>query len=383
MRRMRAADNGRVFPVVSRRRWASLLLIYTVVTIFFTLVSYLVVGVLAGQRYGLKDSLRWHGTRLYVWAALSPLVISFARRYRIDPAHWGRPVLCHFAASVGWSLLHVSVNFPLFWFLASTRNQSMFPSFSFGVQSVGETFTLGVVVYWIILIATYSIDYYGRYQKEELRASRLETELAQAQLGALKMQLQPHFIFNTLHSLSDLVLEDAEAATRMITRLGDFLRLTIESTATQIIPLQQELNFLNCYLEIERVRFQDRLQVDIAVDPDAAAAQVPNLILQPIVENAIRHGISGRVGASRIGIAIQRRDAQLQIRVSDDGPGLTSVSSAAGAGLGLTNTRQRLRHLYGDESSLDLFDDPEGGTIAMLSIPFSKPAVMNKHPDPA
>jgi len=187
------------------------------------------------------------------------------------------------------------------------------------------------------------------------------------------MQLHPHFLFNTLHSISALVHKNADAADKMIARLGDFLRLTLENSGAQEVSLQEELEFLKCYLEIERIRFEDRLSVQLAIDPEALDARLPNLILQPIVENAIRHGISRRTSAGRIEIEAHRLNGTLQVQVTDNGPGLASDSNSGTivkAGVGLANTQARLKQLYGDRHRLDLSNATSGGLTVILEIPF-------------
>jgi LytS/YehU family sensor histidine kinase len=231
----------------------------------------------------------------------------------------------------------------------------------------------GVMLYWLILLISYSFNYQRRYREGEVRATRLEAQLAQAQLQALKMQLHPHFLFNTLHSISALVHKNADAADKMIARLGDFLRLTLENSGAQEVSLGQELEFLKCYLEIERIRFEDRLTVQMNIEPQTLDARLPNLILQPIVENAIRHGISPRTTAGRIEIEARRLNGTLQVQVTDNGPGLPSDSSSGSivkAGVGLANTQARLKQLYGSEHRLDLANAASGGLTVILEIPF-------------
>jgi LytS/YehU family sensor histidine kinase len=207
--------------------------------------------------------------------------------------------------------------------------------------------------------------------KAELTQTQLQ--MTQAQLEALKMQLHPHFLFNTLHSISTLLGEDVKAAHEMLTRLGDFLRMTLDNSGEQEISLQEELKFLRCYLEIELVRFQDRLTIEMTIEPETLAARVPNLILLPIVENAIQHGIATRVGHGRIAIHASRRDGQLRLEVKDNGPGMQAGSSAdqrLKRGLGFANTRQRLERLYTTGQHFQLSDAPEGGLQVTLEIPY-------------
>jgi sensor histidine kinase YesM len=196
--------------------------------------------------------------------------------------------------------------------------------------------------------------------------------LTLAQLQALKMQLNPHFLFNTLHSISALIHKDPKIADRMIARLGDFLRLTLENEGAQDVSLQQELDFLRCYLEIEQIRFQDRLTVEMKIDPEARSLSVPNLILQPIVENAIRHGISPRSRPGVIDISAQRTNGMLHIEVKDNGLGLPDGTDARGPwkeGIGLSNTKARLQQRFGNAHSFYLNNAPDGGLVVTFEIP--------------
>jgi len=206
------------------------------------------------------------------------------------------------------------------------------------------------------------------YREQELAAAQLETQLVQAQLQALQMQLQPHFLFNTLHAISTLMHRDVDAAEKMLARLSDLLRLTLENGSTQTVMLKDELEFLKKYLEIEEIRFADRLTIRTAIAPDALDALVPNLILQPIVENAIRHGIAPRAQPGRVEITARRVDGKLRLEVQDDGPGLRPGNGREG--LGLKNTRERLARLYQGAHRLELESPPEGGVRVTLEIPF-------------
>jgi LytS/YehU family sensor histidine kinase len=241
------------------------------------------------------------------------------------------------------------------------------------LMNVYMIFDYGALIYWLILLINYAVDYYRRYREGEIRASQLEALLAQAQLQALKMQLQPHFLFNTLNSISALLHKNVQAADTMIARLGDFLRLTLENAGRQDVSLREELEFLRCYLAIETIRFQDRLAVQIEAEPETLDARLPNLILQPIVENAIRHGIAPRSGRGRIAVSAKKQDGVLQVEVTDNGPGLASGGSSGSLlreGLGLANTQARLQQLYGRSHRLDMENALGGGLTVILEIPF-------------
>jgi two-component system LytT family sensor kinase len=232
--------------------------------------------------------------------------------------------------------------------------------------------------YWALLGAVLALDYYQRFREREkeaaelqLRTLQLETSLAKAQVQALRMQLNPHFLFNTLHSISGLVREDNKAlAIRMIAGLGDLLRQTLQVNS-QEVTLRQELDFLEKYLEIEQLRFQDRLNVKMLIDPDTVEATVPCLILQPLVENALRHGISKSAKASLIEIRASRENGNLILQVQDDGPGFPAqIKPSNGNSIGIANTQARLESLYHNSFRFKLENAEAGGALATITIPF-------------
>ena len=203
-----------------------------------------------------------------------------------------------------------------------------------------------------------------------LRMARLRTQLVEAELRGLKAQLQPHFLFNALNTIAELVHEDPHLADRMITRIGDLLRLTVEEAGTQEVTLRQELQFLDAYLEIERLRFRERLVVEMDIAPETLDAVVPTLILQPIIENSIRHGTALQAAVGRITVSARRRTGNLELAVRDNGPGLQR--SGARERIGVGNTRARLRQLYGEAFCFELRNHEAGGVIATITIPFQR-----------
>jgi two-component system LytT family sensor kinase len=352
------------------------LFISTLASFLFGSVSYAILVILeTDNNVRPKTLLLWLLVRCYVWAALSPFVVLLARKYPVTRVRQPRVFFLHLAASVLFSLIHITVYLPLFRLMAWPEGAMYLRTLRLALLTGFMTvFPLGVLVYWVILGITTAIELSGRYRQEGVRASRLEMRLAEAQLNALRMQLQPHFLFNTLHSLSDLVLEDANEATRMIARLGDFLRMTLDGSGSQLVPLKREMDFLSSYLEIEQVRFQDRLRVQIEVDPRVESVLVPNLILQPLVENAIRHGIGRRIGPGRIDISARLISGLLEIEIMDDGPGLDEHSQLEKKqGVGLVNVRERVHYIYGDAGRLVLTNGVKGGLAATLSLPISEP----------
>ncbi|HUF25427.1 MAG TPA: histidine kinase, partial [Gemmatimonadaceae bacterium] len=236
---------------------------------------------------------------------------------------------------------------------------------------------LNLFSYFIIVAATHAVDYYRLYRERRVRAAELANQLTSAQLQVLKMQLQPHFLFNTLNAIAELVHEDAEAADRMITRLGDLLRLSLDRSGEQEVPLRQELDFLGAYLEIEQTRFRDRLSIEMDIAPETLDASVPNLLLQPLVENAIKHGTSACAARGRITITATLRGGELRIEIRDNGRGLPHPAVLR-EGVGLRNTRARLVQLYGDHHGFSLRNSTDGGAVVAIEIPY-RPAPPSVH----
>ena len=304
----------------------------------------------------------------YLWALATPLVLWLARRFRIDRNNWRKNVFLHAGLSVALSSALIVLHFVIYMnIMGSTSKLTPFWTFDYLYWNLDRW----LLVYWFIFVMSHASNYYRSYREGELKASQLRTQLAQAQLEALKMQVHPHFLFNTLHSISALLSKDTDAARKMISRLGDFLRLTLESGGATEVTLQQELEFLNGYLEIERIRFQDRLTTDIRVDPEVLNVRVPNLILQPIVENAMRHAIA-RTDEGHVEITAMPRNGSVRIEVKDNGPGILADPKVLGRnsrGVGLANTQARLSGLYGTAAKFELRNRPSGGLTVVLEVP--------------
>jgi LytS/YehU family sensor histidine kinase len=225
--------------------------------------------------------------------------------------------------------------------------------------------------YLAIVLIAHAVWYYQSFREREIRATQPETQLTKARLKALKSQMQPHFLFNTMHSISALMLTDVAAADKMITRLSDFLRLNLENDDVQFTALNRELEFVNSYLEIEKVRFEDRLNLRFSIDPNTFDAQVPHLLLQPLVENAIQHGIARLAQGGELAISSSRDGDQLNITVRDNGPGLTKTErSKLIGGLGLRATRERLQTIYGNDHTFEIRSRASGGVEVEFRIPF-------------
>jgi signal transduction histidine kinase len=302
----------------------------------------------------------------YVWALLAPAILALGRRFPlVRPGWWWRSAPVLFVAGLVFTALKVVIR---------TGLGEIFPALpTMPVQtSLLAQFHIHVATFWVILGIGAAFEYYGKFRERELRASQLESRLAQSQLEVLRMQLQPHFLFNTLHTISAFMQEgEIEAADRMISRLSDLLRLALESAGAQEVPLRQEMDFLHRYLEIQQIRFQEQLRVTIDVPDELLDACVPSLILQPLVENAIKHGVTPRAEGGNVSLQVARDDGRLRIAVRDDGPGVAAAMErrSSGNGVGLANTRARLEQLYGARQQFSVGDHPDGGALVEMTIP--------------
>jgi len=340
-----------------------------------------------GTRFGTVAGMEFG--EILTYAPLTPFVYALAIRYPFQRSNWMRRSMLYLAGSLVFTLCHIILAgatpydywdpvhrewSSAFWnrHTHSLRDpraalKSMF-FFHLVDDATGE--------FVPIVIVAHAVAYYRRLRERERRAVQLEGQLAKARLQTLKSQLQPHFLFNTLHSISSLMLTDVVAADRMMTSLSDMLRMTLENNGTQVTSLSREIEFLNVYLDIERTRFEDRLHVALNIAPECLDAQVPHLLLQPLVENAIRHGVSKRSAQGNIWIVATRENGDLQLSVRDNGPGLIHsadqppLEAKARPGLGLRLTRERLRALYGEDQSCEIRNATEGGAEVYLRMPF-------------
>jgi two-component system, LytTR family, sensor kinase len=290
------------------------------------------------------------------WALLTPVIFRLGQRIPLRKENLARGIAIHAFLSIALSVVHIIV--------LSLISLRVFPPPSMSTSdeiwlSIRAYLTFEVFTYWALLGA--GIAYH---------TSQLEGQLVKARLDALKMQVHPHFLFNALNTIAMLVRQgDQTRGVQLIAELGSLLRSSFELGATQEIPVTEEIDFIRRYLEIEHYRFPDRMKVEIDVPPEVSKAQIPALILQPLVENSIRHGLSRTLDEARIRIALGRSDGWLDLRVEDNGPG-PGESVDKGLGVGLKNLRSRLHCLYGDEYELSLLRGGNGGAVSHIRIPF-------------
>jgi sensor histidine kinase YesM len=361
---------------INWRRAALLFSGWTLVSIIFAGISYAAAIGENNKEFGFVSALRLNLVQFYLWAILAPFLFSFSRRFPIElrPLNL-RNLLLYFPALISFAGIHQVIHLAVLWSI-TPRWRRQFPALIDCYRAYfGFGFYIDLIIALLIVIAVHALLYYQNFRASELAQSSLKSQLAQAQLRALKMQLHPHFLFNTLHSISSLVLEDPPKANSMIARLGDFLRLTLENSDQQLVSLKEETEFLRCYLEIEQVRFGERLTVAFELEPQTLSAQVPHLILQPVVENAIQHAIAQRATRGHINIKAKRLNSSLLLEVRDNGPGITSKSDlSATKGVGLSNVRARLHQIYGSDFHFEIGNARDGGLAVVIEVPFQREA---------
>ena len=351
-----------MFRVKIWRKWLVGFLCWTALALIFASQSY-IYGVITGEDKDWSRVFSWTLTDWYLWALLSPMIFWLANRFRFERETWKQALAVHFVAALAAALAHVFfqsiVQCVTFW--SRVGGDSLVGVFGFLLT---KKFHLNLLTYAAIVGVSHAAFYYRRYHERG-------AQLARARLQSLQMQLQPHFLFNTLNTISELVHRDPRAADRTIARLGDLLRLALETEKSPEVSLREELEFSQKYLEIEKTRFHDRLTVDFAVAPETLDACLPSMILQPLVENAVRHGIAARPGAGKIDVLATRAGETLNLIIADDGSGIAGNDNKPfREGIGLSNTRARLRQFYGAQQMLMLKNLESGGLEVILQIPF-------------
>ena len=324
---------------------------------------------LGGKPIPFDVALRIQMPLALAWALVTPAIIWLGRRVPpFGSPQWPLGVAVNLVSSI-------AVVFGLgMFFIVNTRavqgvSPDAPPLLLAALRSFVFWFSSDGLLYWVILAIDYGVRDYRESRERALRASQLETQLSEARLQALTMQLQPHFLFNALHTIGQLIRTAQPArAVQVVAGLGELLRRVLDGAATQEVPLKQELDFVRSYLDIEQIRFRDRLKVVLDPDPEALDATVPYFILQPLVENAIKHGIASRATVGRVLIGARRIDGTLHLTVRDDGSGLAEPAGARG--VGLANTSARLRQLYGDQASFEVVNMADGGVIARVVLPY-------------
>ena len=363
-----------------RALWLFLIAISAAYAVFASVVSVSYTAIYGLSRWTLRPDttaifpflvlmnlVTWVGYAMWV-----PAIFWLGRRFRFDRHGWWRALLVHGPASLVITSVHLAFVGTSRWFLQGVRGgdpELMTTILDAFFRTVDQT----LPVYWAIIGLQHAVDYYRQARAREVRAARLETRLLSSQLQALQQQLHPHFLFNTLHAISTLVHRDPDKADLMIERLSDLLRITLRKVGEQEVELAEELEYLRAYLDIEQVHFGPRLRIEYRIDAAALDVLVPTLILQPMVENAIRHGLEPLVRPGTLTIEAQADGDLLWLRVRDDGVGFAKSFSRQD-GVGVANTRSRLDRLYGENASLTMREQVSGGVKIEISMPLRRPA---------
>jgi two-component system, LytTR family, sensor kinase len=352
------------------KRWLVIAAVWTGVASFF-----LLQGVVSSRLREMPIApwmIRAELVYYWAWIPLTAIALYAARKFRFSRSTLWSTIAIHCAFALLIGVLH---EFLLF--VISTSLQDILPvtrpNAEIGsrvLQRAPYMISTTFYKYWAVIGIYLAFDYARKYHDRQLVTAELQTKLAHAELHALRMQLQPHFLFNTLHAVSMLNFSDVDAANRMLVQLSDLLRMSLDNSGRQTVSLNTELDFLSKYLQIEQTRFHDRLEVSYRIDDDLRDVEVPHLILQPLVENAIRHGIAKLTRGGRVDVIAKRDNGGILLSVCDNGPGLPhSFALDRASGIGLANTQARLEQTYGEPNLLTLANRPEGGVCAEVRIP--------------
>jgi len=346
--------------------WKEWLVIFgasTGIGLLFVFQNYVGMAQEGTHVYSWRDLLLGLLSYWYVWAILFPFIVWLGRRFPLGAGPSAGALRWHIPAFILIPVIHIA----LYTLFLHAVDGDEHPYFSTTVMLMKSGLFFRYLTYAFLLATSSSMDYYRYYRERELRASRLEATLVETRLESLKNQIHPHFLFNTLNAISSLMHKDVNAADEAISRLADLLRVTLEADGTQEVTLRQEIDLLRQYVEIEKLRLGERLSVTVDVPDEIAAAMVPNMVLQPVVENAIRYGVSSRSEPGTVAVSARRFGDEMEIRVADDGPGLPEGYVE---GIGIGNTRARLAQLYGPRQSLTVAGGSMGGCCVTLRIPF-------------
>jgi sensor histidine kinase YesM len=324
-----------------------------------------------GKPLALRTAVMTALVQTLPWIPVTLAIIALTTRFPLSRERWGRSLLVHLLAAIALALVANVLIVLGFWAL-SGKFFGAAALLRAGAMWATVNFHVALLIYAAVLVITQYTITYRRARARELQFARVEGQLARARLQALNAQIRPHFLFNTLHTIGQLWRSGrSDEADAVLDGLGALFHKVQSHTARIEIPLGEELELVREYLAIEQARFRDRLRPTIDASDDALAQRVPPLILQPIVENAVRHGISALSTAGRLAVSASVSGSRLHLVVSDDGPGITGASSRPGSGTGLRNTRERIAQLYGDDASLHIESAASGGTIVTLDLPLA------------
>jgi two-component system, LytTR family, sensor kinase len=340
--------------------WSAFFILWTLQVALYAGVTYY-RGLASSEQISLTEAIVTSAIDWYLWAAICLFCLWLATRFPLERYSWRVLIPTFLAWGLGVTLARGVLDFAILGLLGWDQIPLQ--------ERLVVTFPGRFILFVLFLGLGYAVDYARRHREREISAAVVKAELATAQLQMLKVQLHPHFLFNTLHAISALMYTDVRAADRMLVRLSELLRRTLQAMDAQEVPLAEELSFLEPYLEIEKTRLGKRLRVEMAISPETLDLLVPHLILQPLVENAVRHGLAPKIEGGVLSVTSTLRGDQLELTVRDNGVGLGTTHEVSGGGVGLTNTQARLRHLYGDEGHLAISAAESQGVEVRVLLP--------------
>jgi len=369
-----AGPTARRWIELSDLNWGLVFLVYTVSGLI-SAGSVFTSGLAEGAQQPYYYPLLWEITGYWTAFALVPLIVFAFSRLPVARANWWWVIPVHVLISIALGIVHT--------FLMTGSRQALYALFGLGEYQYGHfgyrllmEYHKQFLHYWAAYAVLRGIAFYRQTREQEraaaalkLKTSELQRQLAEAQLQGLRSQLNPHFLFNTLNMISSVMYESVDRADHMIAALSRMLRMSLEENVKPLVPLRRELEFVECAVELIRARFQDQVDIEIDCAPDALDCLVPGMLLHNLLENAIKHHSGGEAAVIRVRVKIERDENHLHLHVLDNGPGIQSLDEALRKGVGLSNSRQRLRALYGDQFRFDLSNRPEGGLHAHLAVP--------------
>ncbi|NNE99755.1 MAG: histidine kinase [Pyrinomonadaceae bacterium] len=365
-----------MYPIENKKdplqTWLAIFAGWTFVALVFAF-TYFFQGQLSAKSIPFGRFLLWQIASCYVWFLLTPLILLATTRFLPEGKRFYRNLVLLVLSALGILALQLGINafiLPPLGFPSNRRFDTFFEAYQFMVVSL---LPLSVMLYLMTTGAVFVSIYYRKYRNRELINSQIEGNLTKARLQVLQMQLRPHFLFNTHNVISQLIHKDPDSAERLLNNLNDLLQNSVERYEEAEIPLKRELEFIEKYLEIEQVRFGERLNIEMKIDPDAPAALVPYMILLPLIENAVKHGISPQINGGKIEIVSRKEGEHLLLKVADNGVGIANhEANKLSAGIGLVNTKSRLLHLYQDRQTFEIYSEDQKGFLVRIKIPFKR-----------
>ncbi len=321
-------------------------------------------------RLTLREALNYAVRRYSIYALLTIPIVWLCRRYPLPSQQWKRSVAAHFGGLIGFIFAYTGLRLLVFPPLEARTLKVLPVTLETTLALLRSNIFDHFWMYSSIVVVTLAYQYHARLRERELREMQMRRQMAEYELEILKLQLHPHFLFNTLNGISTLMARDVKTARKMLVRLSDLLRIALSHTHDKEVSLKEEMEFVEAYLDLEQMRFGERLKVKLNIHPDTLDARVPSMILQPLVENAIRHGVGVVRSGGTIELGTSLVNGLLRIGLTNDGPQGNGAEARGGSGLGLGNTRARLWQLYGDTYQLSISNRQEGGVQLLLEIPF-------------